>query len=291
MRDVSTEIKVGTVVILAIVILLYAIVWIKEYQFGTERFELKASFPEIGTLEIGDPVAVLGVNKGEVKNINLTGNEVILTLSIDGNVELREDATVTISNIGLMGERFVSVNPGNANTPYDKSKPLSGEFDTGISEVFGMMGDIITEVRSLINALEGTFGEEGEAGNIRQIIRDLQELTENANAFFIENKEPMQSAIGDLSKAAGQMSAFLDSNETEISKSASNMAEFSESLTELTNRLNSMTSKIENGEGTLGKTFTDDSLYYDLRSMVNDLDSLITDFKENPKRYVKVSIF
>jgi phospholipid/cholesterol/gamma-HCH transport system substrate-binding protein len=291
MRDLSTEVKVGAVVILAIVILLYAIVWVKEYKFGADRMEVTAAFPEIGTLEVGDPVGVLGVDKGSVKDINLEGDEVLLTLALDKDVQLRKDATISIANIGLMGERAVAINPGKADEPYDLAKPLEGKYDTGISEVFGMMGEIMSEVRSLIAALEGTFGKDGQGENINNLISDLQELADNANSFFYENESAMKSTITDLSSSAAKMKAFLDSNEVELSESAANMAKLSENMTELTERLNALTTKVELGEDTLGKTLADDSLYYDIRTMVNNLDSLITDFKENPGRYVKVSIF
>ena len=291
MRDISNEIKVGAVVILAIVILLYAIVWVKEYGFAMKRYDLVVSFPEVGTLEIGDPVSVLGVNKGEVKEIKLDGKRVSVTLSLANDVQLYEGAEVKVTNVGLMGERFVAIHPGESESPLDTKLPLYGRYDTGISEVFGMMGEIITEVRSLIAALEGTFGENGQAAKIRQLIDDLHQLADNANTFFNDNSESMKNTINDLSQAAGSMREFVDSNNANMSESAANIAEFSSKMNELTDRLNRITTDIEQGEGTLGKTLADDSLYYDLKNMVNDLDSLITDFKKNPKRYVKVSVF
>jgi phospholipid/cholesterol/gamma-HCH transport system substrate-binding protein len=50
-------------------------------------------------------------------------------------------------------------------------------------------------------------------------------------------------------------------------------------------------SNLESGEGTLGKALKDDSLYNQLVSATVNLDSLITDFKKHPKKYVKLSIF
>ena len=52
-----------------------------------------------------------------------------------------------------------------------------------------------------------------------------------------------------------------------------------------------LASAMQNGQGTLGKMAQDDSLYYDLRSSVRSLDSLLTDIQKHPKRYFKFSIF
>jgi phospholipid/cholesterol/gamma-HCH transport system substrate-binding protein len=291
MRDVSTEIKVGGVVILGIVILLYAVIWIKGYQFNVEHYQLSGLFPQVGNLDIGDPVAVLGVDKGEVKDIRLEGDQVLVTMSLASDVELKKDAAAAVMNIGLMGERFVAISPGISTEPFDRSQPIAGQYDTGIPEVMGMMGKMITQVQTLLTQLEGTFGEKGKAETIREIIDNLQELTRTTNEFVKSHAKTMETAVDDLSSVAGGMKAFLDSNSTAIDTAMANIAVASQNIKTLSERLNVLTEQISNGEGTLGKAVTDDSLYYDLKRTINNLDSLVTDFKKHPKKYVKVSIF
>lgn len=291
MRDISMEIKVGMVVILAIVILLFTIIWVKEYRFAVSHHEITVIFDEIGTLEEGDPVKALGVKKGSVKKIILDGNNVRVILSLNTDVILKDDAKISVMNVGLMGERFVAIRPGKSEMPLDTSRAIHGEYDTGISEVFGMMGDIIAEVRALIASLDGTFGEKGQGPEFRQLITDLQQLTANANRFFDSNYQQMEKAVNDLASATGNMKELMDTNRVELDQTIANLAELSGTMKQLSERMNDLTSRIAAGEGTLGKTVTQDSLYNDLKRTVNNLDSLITDFKENPKRYVKVSLF
>ncbi len=291
MRDLSIEIKVGTVIIAAIIILLYGIVWVKEYKFNVEHYRYICMFPEVGTLDIGDPVGVLGVEKGEVKDIELKGNNVLVTISLDKEVALKEDARFAVMNVGLMGERYVAIWPGESANALDLSAPKMGKYDTGIPEVMGMMGDAIDEIRHLVVQLEGTFGEPGKAVKIRQIIDALHEITENTNRFINDNQNTMEKALTSISNAAGRMDGFLDTNSVEMQKAVSNFAEASVKLNELSDDIKSITERIEKGEGTLGKTMADDSLYYDLRQTMNNLDSLITDFKEHPKKYIHLSIF
>jgi phospholipid/cholesterol/gamma-HCH transport system substrate-binding protein len=49
--------------------------------------------------------------------------------------------------------------------------------------------------------------------------------------------------------------------------------------------------KVNNGEGTAGRLLNDRELYERMNRMVDDVDSLIKDFKENPRRYIKFSVF
>ena len=291
MRDLSIEIKVGTVVIAAIIILLYGIIWVKEYKFNVDHFRYSCMFPEVGTLAIGDPVGVLGVEKGEVKDIKLKGDNVLVTISLDKEVALKEDARFAIKNVGLMGERYVAIWPGESENALDLNIPRMGEYDTGIPEVMGMMGDAIEEVRDLVGQLEGTFGKSGKAQEIRQIIDALHEITENTNRFIVDNQNTMEKTLTSISDAAGRMDSFLDSNTVDMQKAVSNFAEASVKLNELSDDIKDITKRIKKGEGTLGKTMADDSLYHDLRQAMNNLDSLITDFKEHPKKYIHLSIF
>lgn len=52
-----------------------------------------------------------------------------------------------------------------------------------------------------------------------------------------------------------------------------------------------VTAKIKNGEGTAGRLVNDKELYDRMNRMVEDVDALVKDFKENPRKYIKFSVF
>ena len=55
--------------------------------------------------------------------------------------------------------------------------------------------------------------------------------------------------------------------------------------------LQSITGKVDRGEGTLGKLINDDRLYLDAHASIDSLRALLTDIKKNPKRYLSVHVF
>jgi len=57
----TAELKVGILIILALIIFGYGIIWIKDYRFRAEHYTLEVFFPRVGNLDVGDPVSVLGV--------------------------------------------------------------------------------------------------------------------------------------------------------------------------------------------------------------------------------------
>jgi phospholipid/cholesterol/gamma-HCH transport system substrate-binding protein len=54
------------------------------------------------------------------------------------------------------------------------------------------------------------------------------------------------------------------------------------------NKLNAVLSKLENGEGTMGKLLQDDTLYTNLSGSTAELEALLRDIKLHPKRYFRV---
>ena len=55
--------------------------------------------------------------------------------------------------------------------------------------------------------------------------------------------------------------------------------------------LETILQRMERGEGTLGKLLKDDKLYSNMDRLMVNLDGLVVDLKENPKRYLNISIF
>lgn len=298
MRDLSVELKVGSVVIVGALILFFGIVWVKDYKFNVKRFDYSVLFPNVGTLEVGDPVSVLGVKKGEVRKIALSGNDVLVTFNLMDDVDLRNDAKFTVMNIGLMGERFINIIPGVSSVSLDLSYPVHGFYDTGIPEVMGMMGAAIDEVRHLVAILEGTVGTPAATTSIKNIIANMERISSDLRMLTEENKEKISQTVEDLSVSSARMRSFVDRNEQKLQGTLDNFNEASGNIAVISGRMDSLSVSVHNlitdleaGRGTLGKALKEDSLYQSLLKTAVDLDSLLTDFKANPKKYIHFSIF
>lgn len=298
MDNRTIELRVGIVVAVAALILFLGIIWIKEYRFNVERYEYRVLFPNVGALEVGDPVTVLGVKKGRVESILLSGGDVLVTFNLTTDVELKKDAQFTVMNIGLMGERFVDVSPGHSAELLDLSKPVKGFYDTGIPEVMGMAGQMLDEIRRLVAHLEGIFGTEWSQESFKETIRDLRKLSADLVSLLDRNKGKLEQAATDLSYTSSELKVLVEKNKEKLQSSVDNFTNSSAKLDTITTTLSSLSvslknliQKIESGEGTFGKLVNDSTLYTDLRKTTNNLDELIADIKKNPKKYLKVSLF
>src|SRR5512138_1054049 len=135
MNNISAELKVGASVLMAAAILLLGILWVKDYRLGISRYDCNVHFSNVGTLEPGDPVTVMGVKKGLVNHIRIDGDRVLVTFSLDKDVAMHSDAKITLMSSGLMGERFINIEPGTSSDLLDSSDPIEGEYSAGIPEI------------------------------------------------------------------------------------------------------------------------------------------------------------
>ncbi len=298
MDNRTIELRVGIVVAIAAIILFLGIIWIKEYRFNVERYKYGVLFPNVGALGVGDPVTVLGVKKGTVESIILSGGDVLVTFNLTTDVKLKKDAKFTVMNIGLMGERFIDVSPGHSPELLDLSKPVVGFYDTGIPEVMGMAGQMLDEIRRLVAHLEGIFGTEWSQESFKETIKDLRKLSSDLVTLLDRNKDKLEKTATDLSYTSSELKVLVERNKEKLQSSVDNFTTSSAKLDTITTTLSSLsvslknlTQKIESGQGTFGKLINDSTLYNDLRKTTNNLDELVTDIKKNPKKYLKVSLF
>jgi len=164
---------------------------------------------------------------------------------------------------------------------------------------------------------------------VNQQIAPLQQKLEralvNADSLFTgintvlnqEGKDNMSTTLADLSKTiksingvAASLDQLLDSQEGNLTTTLDNFAKISSNVNQLTdslaqsnikqtlvafentvNRLNGILSDIEQGKGSMGKLMKDESVYNNIQATTKEIELLIKDLKEHPKRYVHFSLF
>jgi phospholipid/cholesterol/gamma-HCH transport system substrate-binding protein len=116
MKRFNLEVIVGLFVILGLCALAYLSVRLGQLQIGQgNTYDLTAVFPTVAGLREGATVEIAGVQVGRVQDITLADYAAAVTLRIDKQVQLQEDAIASIRTRGLIGEKYVRVSPGGSD--------------------------------------------------------------------------------------------------------------------------------------------------------------------------------
>jgi phospholipid/cholesterol/gamma-HCH transport system substrate-binding protein len=153
----KTEIKVGIMSIAALIIFLWILGWAKGFTFRSTENDILVRFPEVSGLEVGDYVTVNGVRKGNVKEIRVEGQSVLVKLEVRKDVELKEDAVFAVMMLDLMGGKKIEVKPGKSPNTLDYSAVQKGEFYADIPSVMSLLGSVQDDLLASIKDIRVTL--------------------------------------------------------------------------------------------------------------------------------------
>lgn len=299
---ISREVKTGILALVAIFLLIYGYSFLK----GSNIFKTSRTFyvlyNNVEGLPISAPVTINGFTIGNVKKIDFINNEgtLIVTFDLNRDFQFSKTSTIRIYSTSLIGGKALAIIPNSQTTNLAKTgDTLYGEIEKGMMET--VTGNLKPLEKRIYAALDG-----------------LDELLINVNSILDDKtKYNLKEAVSNLNTTMASFkntSATLDEllsvNKTKLNQTFSNLemtsenfAKFSDSLAqvdiqkltasleETIENFNSVMSKIENGEGSIGKLINDDELYNNLEGASEELEELLKDLKENPKRYMHFSVF
>ena len=287
----------GATVLVALFILIGGLLWLKGFRLELSRFSQEVWFPNIGTLSIGDPVSISGVTKGKVAVIDLHDGGVKVGLQLSNDVDLRSDAKFTIKNVGLMGERFVDVRTGSLSDALPRDVVARGEYDTGIPEVMGLMGRMTEDVRDLVTAVRSTIGADTTLQRFAAITASLEHVARQTSDLIDRNQTGIDLAVSDFGAAAKSLRTTVQENQSALSRSVQRIDTASAKLSSFADRLDSVATaahqviaEFRDGDGTLPRLLHDDQLLRRWESTAAEIDELVRDIRNNPKKYLKVDV-
>lgn len=298
MKQTNMDLLVGGSILVALFILVFSIIWLKELSLTREMVQYTVLFPNVGTLQQGDPVMVNGVRKGYCSSIELRGALVSVVIKIDRNVPLTDSSRVIVQNIGLMGERMIGIalsesgklylpNKGPAVTQY-----INGYFDSGLAEAMGMMGTVLAEVEKLVldaqSLVDSTVGDSAFLTVFHNVVKRVDDISLDAKTLVDVNKDRINKSVSNLEAVSSGVRSLLDDNKQNINTIASNGAMLSNQAVALATQaesvavaLQGIVKSVDRGDGTVGMLLKDSGMYSDLKRTVNTLDSLVNNIKSD----------
>lgn len=291
-RSANREVKVGAFVLIGVAAFLIALFSLTDVGTFRGRYYVKTVIESAGGMRNGDPVQMRGVNIGRVTGFDMLSDGVAVTLEIYNRYQIPEDSRVAVRSAGLLGGVVVDVSPGISAERAADDQILPGEVEADMFSLADDLGGqaevVLTQAASLLSDQNiGTIGT--SAAELQALLVQLTATTSALRGELTPFSQSLRRSAENFEEATSgpelaRSLANLDSLTTRLSDATINLNEASSSL-------NVVVSRMEAGEGTLGKLSEDEALYDNLNETVLSLQEMIADFKENPRRYIDLSIF
>ena len=305
---ITSEVKIGIIITVAIAVTIWGLNFLKGRNILRADNTYYAIFDDIGGLEKNSKIFINGYQVGQVGNIffNEHGNrELTVQLEIEKAHDLPMDSEAILFNSDLMGTKAIKIKLSGSDMRYEPGDTIRSSIQYGISDrleqqllpIKDKAESLIVTLDSLISSLNFVFDTE-TSEKLQASIDNLASSTYGIRYMLSEQ--------GKLNSMIDHMEAItlnLKNHNEELALAMSNIESITDSLarSELKSTLSNanktlaethrILEKINTGEGTLGMLVNNDSLYRNLTSLSGEIDLLLKDLQEHPKKYINVSVF
>ncbi len=277
MAKLSAEAKVGIFVVVGLILLGLLTMRVGKFSFQRGRgYALQAYFNTATGLAKDAPVEIAGVEVGRIRNIELEKGKALVTLHIYPEVKISQDAKAIIRTRGILGDKFIELIQGRPGTPLIRAGGTIARTEptTDIDTLMNVLGEVATDIKSLTATLSRVVGgEEGEK-TLRSILENLQGTIQTINQTVQENDEDITRIISNLSSFSEHLKEIGDANMGDVRTILVNIRNASEQIEQLVAGINDITTKINKGEGTLGRLMQEEETIDNLNSALASLKEI-----------------
>lgn len=298
---ITRELRVGIMSVIAIALLIFGYNFLKGKNLLENSRTFYAIYDQVEGLTPSSPVTISGLQIGTVTDIDILPDaRLIVTLNLNNEYPFSKSSVAEIYGGGFIGGKSVAIVPNLEDKSVAQSgDTLQSEIEEGLLELVNkqltplqaQIEKAVKDIDTLVTSFNFVLDENSKTqlkqsiDNFSTSMENLTSISAKTNTLLNENSDNIKQSFQNFTDVTTKLNALSDSLST---------VEFGKIVTELESTLNnfkSISEKINNGEGNLGKMLNDEALYTNLENSTKQLEELLQDMKLNPKRYVHFSVF
>jgi phospholipid/cholesterol/gamma-HCH transport system substrate-binding protein len=158
-KDLSIELKVGAFVVAAIICLTFIIVSVSSFSFFEKGQKMHVTFGYANGLKKAAPVRLAGVQAGNVKSIDVYTDagthsmKVRVDITIDKGIGIPVDSLVSINQLGLLGEKYVEITPGQSGQMMTEGGTFNGVDPVPVEKITKRIDSLTSKLEQSIDSI------------------------------------------------------------------------------------------------------------------------------------------
>jgi phospholipid/cholesterol/gamma-HCH transport system substrate-binding protein len=219
------QIKVGALVVVAVVLFLSALMFVGGVNLlRKKRVTYTTYFKFAGGLEPGTFVRFGGLKVGAVQSAEIDPQDstrIRVRLAVNADTPVRANSRARISTLGFLGENYVEVSPGTRDAELLKpGSELPAAEIVQLADVFNNVNNITVNANKLVNDLDDKFLV--LANNANQLISNLnnvvgpenrqhlQAALANVDALLAETRPHLKASLANMDTASGKLAPTIE---------------------------------------------------------------------------------
>jgi phospholipid/cholesterol/gamma-HCH transport system substrate-binding protein len=291
------EVLVGIFVTVATIVAVIGIIWLTNGGLSS-GYPLYAKFTWGQNLKKGHPILLAGQEVGHVSNVELKPGYLDVELAIDNDQEIPRGSTASVIPVGIFGDVAIAFKPPLPlpATNYNPGDTVPvGAPPPDMAAILARVDTIGTSVSRLAMAIEKEFVQNGGLHDLRRLTASMVRTSDQLSVVIANQDRNVSLLLADFRRTMNRFSAALDSAQLDstvknVNTMSANMKRLITQVDSTNGEMRALVAKVNSGQGSLGKLFTDTLLYTNVKNLTATADSLLNDFKANPKKYIDVQV-
>ena len=302
MLKLSNEIKAALIIFGGILLFLIGF----NFLNGTSLFKSENSYfavyDNVEGLQVGTKVTISGLAVGKVAQIDFLPNtsKILVSFTLRNDISFSKNSVAELYEAGLIGGKSIAILPVYDNASKLKDgDTLQASIKPGLTDVVNQqiaplqqkLESVLVNADALFTGVNQVLNQEGRE-NLSVTLNDLSKTVKNINAVAGSLNQVLSKQDKNLNTTLNNLATISDNmNQLSDSLAQSNIKQSIDNFETTLIKLNGLLANLEEGKGSMGKLLKDEQLYNNIESSTKEIELLIKDLKEHPKRYVHFSLF
>ena len=300
----SKEFKIGFFAVTVIVASFFIINYLRGEDIFNREIEITSRYQNVEGLVPSAPVYIKGYKAGKVSEVNYdaVNGDFEVVCSVMKEFAIPEDSRMTIYSVDIMGGKGVRIDLGSSDSYIVDGGALAPSFEAGLMDgleagIAPLLEKVTSAMDSLavtvsgVNKLLADGNQARFANTLAHLERTMSDLSSVAASVGGKSQE-LESFIVNMESLSGKFSNIADKADSTMTSVTSIASSISGSdLEAVISSFKDLLENMNDPDGTIGKLFVDNSVYDSVDALLSDVDSLVRKIQENPKKYIRISVF
>lgn len=298
------ELKIGLFVVIILIASFFLINYLRGEDIFNREIELVSRYSDLEGLVESAPVFIKGYKAGKVSEVSYEkeSGDFKVTCSVSKDFNIPDDSRMTIYGVDIMGGKGIRIDLGSSSTYAEdgaelipaRESDLISSLSGGILPLFEKVNNTLDSLSITVSGINRILSAENTA-SLTATIEHLQTTMKNVSAVSSAiggKSDELSSFISDLSVLSGKLTSVVDKADQTMTGVSSVVSSISESdIKQIITSFKDLLENINDPDGTVGKLLVDNSVYDSLDELLSDVDTLVRKIQDNPKKYIKISVF
>ena len=297
----TKEFKIGLFVVTVLTASFFLINYLRGKDIFNKEIVISARYPDVEGLVSSAPVYIKGFKAGKVTSVSYdpSSDDFIVTCSVLKDFRIPSDSRMLIYGVDIMGGKGIRIDLGisseligDGGLLASSSEPsLLDGLASGIAPLMDKLGRTLDSLNVTVSSVNRVLSDENIGKTIAHMERTMADVSSLASSLEGKSDE-LDLFVENLSVLSGKFVSIAENADTLVSDMTTMVSQISaEDLRDVVSSFRSLLENINDPDGTVGRLLTDDSVYDSVDGLLDDIDLLIRKIQENPKKYLKISVF